>query len=83
MMDVIKSNVKVWLDDCSLQRRLKMTYLQLATSFSSNIRSMEKLHASKCVLFANKVKNCETLITKDGVRFDANNMKELQTISEQ
>jgi hypothetical protein len=41
-----------------------------------------KLHASKCVLFANTVRYCGRLITKDGVRFDPNNMEALQTMRE-
>jgi hypothetical protein len=39
-----------------------------------------KLHASKCVLFATKVRYCKRSITKDGVRFDPKNMEALQTI---
>jgi hypothetical protein len=41
-----------------------------------------KLHASKCVLFATTVRNCEKLITKDEVRFDPKNMEALQTMHE-
>jgi RNase H-like domain found in reverse transcriptase len=41
-----------------------------------------KLHASKCVLFANTVRYCGRLITKDGVRFDPKNMEALQTMQE-
>jgi hypothetical protein len=40
MMDDIKSNIKVWLDDCLLHRR-KMTCSQLAMFFSSNAGSMD------------------------------------------
>jgi hypothetical protein len=39
-----------------------------------------KLHASKCVLFAATVRYCGRLITKDGVRFDPNNMEALRTM---
>jgi hypothetical protein len=39
-----------------------------------------KLLASKCVLFANTVRYCGRLITKDGVRFDLENMEALQTM---
>jgi hypothetical protein len=42
-----------------------------------------KLHDSKCVLFATKVKFCERLITKEEVRLDPKNMRALQTMQEQ
>jgi hypothetical protein len=41
-----------------------------------------RLHASKCVLFASTVRYCGRLITKDGVRFDPENMEALQTMQE-
>jgi hypothetical protein len=41
-----------------------------------------KLNASKCVLCATTVRYLGRLITKDGVRFDPNNMKALQTMRE-
>jgi RNase H-like domain found in reverse transcriptase len=41
-----------------------------------------KLHASKCVFFANTVRYCGRLITKDGVRFDPKNMKAVQIMLE-
>jgi hypothetical protein len=40
MMDDIKSNIKVWLDDCPLHTKLKMTCSQLSV-FSRNIMIMD------------------------------------------
>jgi hypothetical protein len=40
MTDDIKGNIKVWLDDYFMQL-LKMTCLQLSTSFSSKVRRMD------------------------------------------
>jgi hypothetical protein len=40
------------------------------------------MHASKCVLFASTVRNCERLITKDGEYFDSKYMEALQTMRE-
>jgi hypothetical protein len=41
-----------------------------------------KLHASMCVLLSTTVRYCWRLVTKDGVRFDRNNMEALQTVHE-
>jgi hypothetical protein len=41
MIDDIKSNIKVWLDDCLLHTKTEMTCSRLSKSFSSNARSMD------------------------------------------
>jgi hypothetical protein len=83
MMNGIKTNIKVWLDDCLLIRRLKMTCSQLSIFFFKQCQEHGlKLHASKCLFFATTVRYCGRLITKDGVRSDPKNMEALQTIQE-
>jgi hypothetical protein len=41
MMDDIKSNIKVWLDDCLLHTKTEDACSQLSISFSRNVRSMD------------------------------------------
>jgi Reverse transcriptase (RNA-dependent DNA polymerase) len=83
MMDEIKSNIKVWLDDCLLHTKMEDDLLATLNDFFKQCQEHElKLHASKCVLFATTVRYCGRFITKDGVRFDPKNMEELQTMQE-
>jgi hypothetical protein len=83
MMDDIKSNIKVWLDNCLRRTKTEDDLLATLNFFFKKCQEHElKLHASKCVLFASTVRYCGRLITKDGVRFDPKNMKALQTIQE-
>jgi Reverse transcriptase (RNA-dependent DNA polymerase) len=83
MMDDIKSNIKVWLDDCLLHTK---TEDDLPATLNFLFKKCQehglKLDASKCVLFATTMRYCGSLITKDGVRFDPNNMEALQTMQE-
>jgi Reverse transcriptase (RNA-dependent DNA polymerase) len=81
MMDGIKSNIKVWLDDCLLHTKTEDDLLATLNFFFKKCQKYGlKLHASKCVLFASTVRYCGSLITKDEVRFDPNNMEALQTM---
>jgi hypothetical protein len=83
MMDDIKSNFKVWLDDCLLHTKTENDLLTTLNFFFKQCQKYGlKPHASKCVLFATTVRYCERLITKDGVRFDPKNMEALQTMHE-
>jgi hypothetical protein len=80
MMDDIKGNIKVWLDDCLLNAKAEDDFLAILNFFFKKCQEHGlKLHASKCVLFASTVRHCGRLITKDGVRFDPKNMEALQT----
>jgi RNase H-like domain found in reverse transcriptase len=82
-MDDIKSNIKVWLDDCLLHTKTEDDLLETLNFFFKKCQEHGlKLHASKCVLFATTVRYCERSITKDGVRFDPKNMEALQTMKE-
>jgi hypothetical protein len=75
MMDEIKSNVKVWLDDCLLHTQTEDDLLSTLNFFFKKCQEHGlKLHASKCVLFSATVIYCARLITKGGVRFDSKNM---------
>jgi Reverse transcriptase (RNA-dependent DNA polymerase) len=83
MMDDIKSNIKVWLDDCLLHTKTEDDFLAtLSFVFKQCQKYILKLHASKCVLFRTTVRYCGKLIAKDGARLDLNNMKTLQTMCE-
>jgi RNase H-like domain found in reverse transcriptase len=83
MMDDIKSNVKVWLDDCLLHTKTEDDLLATLNFFFKKCQEHGlKLHASKCVLLESTVRYCGRLITKDGVRFDPKNMEALQTMHE-
>jgi hypothetical protein len=83
IMDDIKSNIKVWLDDCLLHTKTEDDLLATLSFFFKQCQKYAlKLHASKCVLFATTVRYCGRLITKDGVRFDPKNMEALQTMHE-
>jgi hypothetical protein len=83
MMDDIKSNIKVWLDDCLLYTKTEDDSLETLNFFFKKCQKHGlKLHASKCVLFATTVRYCGRLITKDGVRFEPKNMEALQTMQE-
>jgi RNase H-like domain found in reverse transcriptase len=84
MMDDIKSNIKVWLDDCLLRTKTVDDLLATLNFFFKKCQEHGlKLHARKCVLFASTVRYCGRLITKDGVRFDPKDMEALQTMQEQ
>jgi hypothetical protein len=85
MLDDIKSNIKVWLDDCLLHTRTEDDLLAILNFFFKKCQEHGlKLQVSKCVLFATTatVRYCGRLITKDGVRFDPKNMKALQAMQE-
>jgi hypothetical protein len=82
-MDDIKSNIKVWLDDCLLHTRTEDDLLATLNLFFKQRREHGlKLHASKCVLFETTARYCGRLITKEGVLFDPKNMQALQTMCE-
>jgi hypothetical protein len=82
-MDDIKSNIKVWLNDCPLHTMTEDDLLAALNFFFKKCKGHElKLHASKSVLFASTVRYCGMLINKDGVRFDPKNMEALQTMQE-
>jgi Reverse transcriptase (RNA-dependent DNA polymerase) len=78
MMDDIKSNIKVWLDDSLLHTK---TEDDLRATLNFFFRKCQEhgsyLHASKCVLFASTVRYCGRLVTKDGVHFDPKNTEAL------
>jgi Reverse transcriptase (RNA-dependent DNA polymerase) len=81
MMEYIKSNIKVWLDDFLIHTKTAHDLLATLNLFFKKCQEHGlKLHASKCVLFETTVRYCGRFITKDGVRFDPNNMEALQTI---
>jgi Reverse transcriptase (RNA-dependent DNA polymerase) len=83
MKDDIKSNIKVWLDDCLLHTKTEDELLAtLNFIFKKCQEHGLKLHASKCVLFASTARYFGRLITKNGVRFDPKNMEALQTMQE-
>jgi hypothetical protein len=83
MMNDIKSNIKVWLDDCLLHTKTEDDMLATLNFFCKQCQEHEsKLHASKCVLFATTVRYCGRLIAKDRVRIDPKNMKAQQTMQE-
>jgi Reverse transcriptase (RNA-dependent DNA polymerase) len=78
MMDDIKSNIKVWLDDCLLHTKTEDDLLATLNIFCKQCREHGlKLHASKCVLFANTVRYCGRLITSH-----PKNMEALQTMQQ-
>jgi hypothetical protein len=78
MMDDIKSNIKVWLDDCLLYTKTEDDLLAALNFFFKKCQEhVLKLHASKSVLFSTKVRYCGRIITKDGVHFDPKNMEAL------
>jgi hypothetical protein len=83
MMNDIKSNIKVWLDDCLLHTETEFGLLAtLNVIFKKCRENGLKLHASRCMLFATTVRYCGRFITKDGVRLDPKNMEALQTMQE-
>jgi Reverse transcriptase (RNA-dependent DNA polymerase)/RNase H-like domain found in reverse transcriptase len=83
MMDDIKSNIKVWLDDCLLHTKKDDDLLATLNFFFKKCQEHGlKLHASKCVLFASTVRYYGRFSTKDGVQFDPKNMEALQTMHE-
>jgi hypothetical protein len=83
MMDDIKSNIKVWLNDCLLHRKAEDDLLATLNFFFKKCQEHGlKLHASRCVLFASTERYCGRLITLDGVRVDPKNMEALQTMQE-
>jgi hypothetical protein len=83
MMDDIKSNIKVWLDDCLLHSKTEDDLLATLNFFFKQCQKYGlKLHASKCLLFATMVRYCGMLLIKDGVRFDPKNREALQTMQE-
>jgi hypothetical protein len=59
MMDDIKSNIKVWLDDCLHHTKTEDDWLATLSFFVKKCQEHGlKLHASKCVLFATTVRYC-------------------------
>jgi hypothetical protein len=83
MIEDVKSNIKVWLDDCLFHTKTEDDLLATLDSFFKQCREHGlKLHARKSVLFATTVRYCGRLITKDGVRLDPQNMEALQTMQE-
>jgi RNase H-like domain found in reverse transcriptase len=83
MIDDIKSNIKVWLDDCLLHTKTKNDLLATLNFFFKKCQEHGlKLHARKCVFFASTKRYCGRQITKGGVRFDPKNMEALQTMQE-
>jgi hypothetical protein len=83
MMADIKSNIKVWLDDCLLHTKTEDDLLATLNIFFKQSREHGlKLYASRCVMFATTVRYCVRFITKDGVRFDPTNLEALQTMQQ-
>jgi RNase H-like domain found in reverse transcriptase len=83
MMDDIKINIKVWLDDCLLHTKTEDDLLATLNIFFKQCQEYRlKLHARKCVLFATTVRYSGRLITKDGMRFNSKNMEALQTMQQ-
>jgi Reverse transcriptase (RNA-dependent DNA polymerase) len=75
MMDDIKSNIKVLLDDCLLHTKTEADLLATLNFFFKKCQEHGlKLHASKNVLFVSTLRYCGRLITKYCVRFDPKNM---------
>jgi Reverse transcriptase (RNA-dependent DNA polymerase) len=71
MMDGIKRNIKVWLDDCLLHTKTEDDLLATLNLFFKKCQEHGlKLHVIKCMSFTTTVRICVMLITKDGVRFD-------------
>jgi hypothetical protein len=59
MMDDIKSNIKVWLDDCLRHTKTEDDLLAALNFFFKKCQEHElKLHARKFVLFATTVRYC-------------------------
>jgi hypothetical protein len=57
MMDKIKSNIKVWLDDCLLHTNTEDDLLATLKFFFKYCQEhVLKLHSSKCVLFETTVR---------------------------
>jgi Reverse transcriptase (RNA-dependent DNA polymerase) len=57
MMDDIKSNIKIWLDDCLLHTKTEDDLLATLNFFVKQCQEHGlKLHASKCALFATTVR---------------------------
>jgi hypothetical protein len=78
MMDDIKSNIKLWLDDCLLHTKTEDDLFATLNFFFKQCQKYGlKLHASKCVLFATTVRYCARFTNKDGVLFDSKNMEAL------
>jgi hypothetical protein len=82
MMDDIKSNIKVWLNDFLHTKTEDELLATLNFLFKQCRERGLKLHASQCVLFATTGRYCARLIDKYGVRFDPKNMKALQTMQQ-
>jgi Reverse transcriptase (RNA-dependent DNA polymerase) len=83
MLDDIKSNIKVWLNDCLLHTKTEDDLPATLNFFFKQCQKHElKLHASKFLSFSTTVRYCARLITKDGGRFDPKNMEALQTMQE-
>jgi hypothetical protein len=81
MMDDIKSNIKVRLDDCLLHTKTESDLLATLNFFFKQFHKYGlKQHARKCVLFATMARYCGWSITKEGVRPDPKNMEALQTM---
>jgi Reverse transcriptase (RNA-dependent DNA polymerase) len=71
MMVDIKSNIKVWLDDCLLHTKTEDDLPATLNFIFKHFQEHKlKLQASKCVLFATTVRYCVRFITNDGVSFD-------------
>jgi hypothetical protein len=83
MMDDIKGNLKVWLDDCLLHTNTEDDFLSILNFVFKQCQEYGlKLQVSKRVLFAAMVRYFKMLITKDGVRLNPNDMDALQTMCE-
>jgi hypothetical protein len=83
MMDDVKSNIKVWLDDCLLHTEIEDEFLTtLNFLFKECQEHGLKLHTNKCVLFATTVRYCGRSIFKKVICFDPKNMEALQTMHE-
>jgi Reverse transcriptase (RNA-dependent DNA polymerase) len=83
MIDDIKTNIKVWLDDCLLHTKTEDDLLATLNFIFKQCKKYGlKMQASKCVLFAITVRYCGRFITENGVRFDPKNMEALQTMRE-
>jgi Reverse transcriptase (RNA-dependent DNA polymerase) len=64
MMDDIKSNIKVWLDDCLLHTKTEEDLLATLNFFFKKCQEHGlKLHAVKCVLFASTRRYCGRMVT--------------------
>jgi Reverse transcriptase (RNA-dependent DNA polymerase) len=79
MMHYIKSNIKVWLDDCLLHTKTEEDLLAtLKLFFKQCQKNGLKLHARKYELSAITVRYCRMLIIQDGACIDPKNMEALQ-----